>query len=89
MFRFQVFKSNMEYIEKHNKRADNGEVSFRLKMNKFGDITPREFSKLLNGFDEGLKQHQNNTFEVLSQNSTENIKASFSIGRNFEFFFLN
>ena len=49
--RFQIFKANLEFIEKHNAKADAGEVSYRLAMNQFGDMTPNEFSKLNNGFD--------------------------------------
>ncbi|RNA25138.1 cathepsin L [Brachionus plicatilis] len=52
--RFQIFKSNLEFIEKHNARADIGEVSYRLAVNQFADMTSHEFSILENGFDHGL-----------------------------------
>jgi len=40
-----MFKSNMDFIEKHNK----ANKSFTVAMNKFGDLSNKEFSKLFLG----------------------------------------
>jgi len=40
--RFQIFKENLEKITEHNDKK----LSFRMRMNKFGDLTRDEFSKI-------------------------------------------
>jgi len=46
--RFQIFLSNYQKIEDHNKEFVNGRKSYQMGMNKFGDMTHEEFlSKLL------------------------------------------
>lgn len=45
-YRFQVFKQNARFIE--NFSASNN--TFRVAMNKFGDLTVEEFSKIYLGF---------------------------------------
>jgi cathepsin L len=54
-YRLQVWKSNMDLIEKHNADADKGLKTFWLKMNKFGDLTVSEFASIYNGYNETLK----------------------------------
>lgn len=44
--RFDVFQNNLNSIKKHNKNNK----SFKLKLNKFADLSPAEFAKL-----QGLK----------------------------------
>jgi len=39
--KFETFKSNLDYIEKHNSDPTK---TFKLKMNQFGDLTNKEFS---------------------------------------------
>ncbi|XP_074573409.1 oryzain alpha chain-like [Curcuma longa] len=41
--RFEVFKDNLRFVDKHNAAADLGEHSFRLAMNRFGDLTNEEY----------------------------------------------
>lgn len=41
--------ANKIKIVKHNKRYANGEVSFKMDMNKWGDLTHREFLAKING----------------------------------------
>jgi cathepsin L len=43
--RYQIFKTNMDFIEKHNK----ANKSFTVAMNQFGDLSNKEFSKLYLG----------------------------------------
>jgi len=53
--RFNIWKSNLDFIKKHNEDADNGLHTFWVKMNKFGDLTAREFSKIYNGYNSSLR----------------------------------
>ncbi len=41
--RFAIFKDNLETIRKH---MSNGERSFDMALNKFGDLTPHEFKDM-------------------------------------------
>ena len=54
--RFNIWKSNLDFINQHNKQADNGVHSFWLKMNQFGDLTSSEFGAIYNGFNQSLSQ---------------------------------
>lgn len=42
LHRYQVFKDNLAFIERHNSQPD---VSFVMEMNEFGDLTWDEFKK--------------------------------------------
>jgi len=53
--RFNIWKSNEDLIKSHNADAEKGIKSFWLKMNKFGDLTPKEFASIYNGFNATLK----------------------------------
>jgi len=44
-YRLSVYKSNLEYVEEHNRRN----LGFTLGMNKFADLTAEEFKVLFNG----------------------------------------
>lgn len=51
-FRQSVFEENQKLIEKHNDRYKNGEVSFKMAINQFGDLTHEEFDLMANGPDD-------------------------------------
>lgn len=51
----EIFLENQIKIIKHNERYGNGEVSYKLAMNKFGDLSHREFVARMNGFNRTLK----------------------------------
>ena len=53
--RFKIWKSNLEFVEKHNKEADSGIHTYWVRMNKFGDLTSAEFGRLYNGFNASLR----------------------------------
>jgi cathepsin L len=53
--RFSIWRSNLDYVKKHNSEADAGHHTFWLKMNKFGDLTSQEFGRLYNGYNESLR----------------------------------
>ena len=40
--RFTTWSLNLKKVISHNARADRGEVSFRLAMNRFADLTVEE-----------------------------------------------
>ena len=48
--RYGIWKDNMDMIEKHNKRADAGKVTYWLGMNHLGDMTREEIVSTLNGY---------------------------------------
>jgi cathepsin L len=52
--RFQIWQQNSDYILKHNLAADNGYFTFWLRMNRFGDLSNKEFAQY-NGFNASLK----------------------------------
>ncbi|MCI3751392.1 hypothetical protein MQC27_24985 [Escherichia coli] len=49
-YRLSVFEQNQQFIDDHNARFENGEVTFTLQMNQFGDMTSEEFTATMNGF---------------------------------------
>jgi len=49
-FRLKVFLDNKHKIAKHNTRYLNGLVSYKLAMNKYGDMLHHEFISTMNGF---------------------------------------
>uniref|UniRef100_A0A8C0LFH4 Cathepsin L1-like n=1 Tax=Canis lupus dingo TaxID=286419 RepID=A0A8C0LFH4_CANLU len=49
-WRRTVWERNMEMIEQHNQEYSQGEHSFTLAMNAFGDMTNEEFKQVLNDF---------------------------------------
>merc|ERR1712071_57437 len=46
----QVFLDNRQGIARHNTRHLNGEVSYTLAMNKYGDLLHHEFVTTMNGY---------------------------------------
>ncbi|XP_015791309.1 cathepsin L1 [Tetranychus urticae] len=49
-WRKSVFLNNLKKIKAHNERADNGEHTYRLGVNKFADLTFEEFKAAYLGF---------------------------------------
>nr|ACF48469.1 cathepsin L [Triatoma brasiliensis] len=50
MFRMKIFMDNKKKIEAHNAKYEQGEVSYKMMMNHFGDLMVHEFKALMNGF---------------------------------------
>ncbi|NXU54526.1 CATL1 protein, partial [Turnix velox] len=48
--RREVWEKNLRRIQQHNVEESQGQHSFRLAMNHYGDLTDEEFNDLLNGF---------------------------------------
>nr|ABM55577.1 putative cathepsin L-like protease [Maconellicoccus hirsutus] len=55
-FRMKVFMDNKHKIARHNKLFQNGEVSYELEMNHFGDLLHHEFVKTVNGYRHSLRR---------------------------------
>ncbi|KAH8307750.1 hypothetical protein KR044_012242, partial [Drosophila immigrans] len=45
--RLQIFVENKKLIESHNKRYAAGEESYKMGVNKFSDMSPEEFQRLV------------------------------------------
>ncbi|CAH1389724.1 unnamed protein product [Nezara viridula] len=43
--RMAAYEANKMWVENHNKRYENGQVSFKVAMNEFGDLDDEEFGK--------------------------------------------
>lgn len=48
--RMNVFLKNLEKIEAHNKLYESGQVTYKLGVNQFADLTTEEFVQYLNRF---------------------------------------
>ncbi|WP_214289066.1 C1 family peptidase, partial [Acinetobacter pittii] len=44
-----IYLKNKQKIDEHNKNYEKGLVSYHMKMNHFGDLTPQEFKIQMNG----------------------------------------
>lgn len=53
--RYEVWKTHREYVAKHNSEADKGIHSFWLAVNKYADLTNREFVAIYNGYNYTMK----------------------------------
>lgn len=60
-YRFKIFLDTKHKIAKHNRRHASGEVSYTLALNKFADMTNREFVSVMNGYKPHLRQKEANT----------------------------
>jgi cathepsin L len=49
-YRYNVFKTNLAQVEQHNEEYSQGQHSFYLGMNKFGDWTNDEYRTYINKF---------------------------------------
>lgn len=53
MLRFDVFKSNLDFVVQHNEEASAGFHSFTLGMNQFADMTNKEYRQMMLGLNSG------------------------------------
>lgn len=47
--RRNIYVENSKKVREHNQRFDRGEVTYRLALNKYSDLTNEEFISLLTG----------------------------------------
>jgi cathepsin L len=57
-----IWEKNLALINEHNVKADGGEHTFWLGMNKFGDMTSEEFSAKVNGFKKPANKNRTNIY---------------------------
>lgn len=50
----KIYMENKNKINKHNQRYHRGEVTYKLAMNKYGDLLHHEFVKHMNGFNRNV-----------------------------------
>jgi cathepsin L len=55
IIRRSIWEANIAIIRKHNLEADLGVHTYTLGMNKYGDMTIKEFVNQMNGLDLGLR----------------------------------
>jgi len=48
--RKKVFMDNHKFVQEHNAKYQNGEVTYEVGINKFADLTAEEFASMMNGF---------------------------------------
>ncbi|XP_029042333.2 procathepsin L [Osmia bicornis bicornis] len=53
-FRMKIYMDNKHKIAKHNGNYEMKKVSYKLKMNKYGDMLHHEFVNVLNGFNKSI-----------------------------------
>ncbi|XP_046977838.1 cathepsin L-like isoform X4 [Vanessa cardui] len=57
-FRKKIYAENKLKVEKHNRRFERGEVTFRLDVNKYADKLHHEFGHTMNGFNRTAKLNE-------------------------------
>ncbi|NWU23718.1 CATL1 protein, partial [Dyaphorophyia castanea] len=48
--RREIWEQNLRHIQRHNREEARGKHSYRLAMNRFGDLTNQEFNELMSGY---------------------------------------
>lgn len=74
-FRMKIYLENRHRIAKHNKEGK----SFKLAMNKYGDMLPREFASRMNGYRSDLKNHTAHLLTAASFIAPANVAVPESI----------
>jgi cathepsin L len=75
-----IWEKNVRFIQKHNVEESLGQHTYTVKMNKYGDLTNKEFRAMMNGFD--VKAHRINQQNKpalighMFENPTDDIPAS-------------
>ncbi|XP_012255914.2 cathepsin L [Athalia rosae] len=75
-FRMKIFMENKHKVAKHNAKYEMGLVSYKLKLNKYGDMLHHEFVSTLNGF--------NKTGNLLKKTLSRPVGATFIEPANVE-----
>lgn len=53
-FRMKIYMDNKHKIAKHNSNYGKNHVSYKLMMNKYGDMLHHEFVNIMNGFNKSI-----------------------------------
>lgn len=59
-----IWEDNVKFINRHNLEASLGKHTYTVKMNKFGDLTNKEFVAMMNGFNktQGMQRKPGSLF---------------------------
>jgi len=70
--RFAAFKANVDYVQKHNTEYNLGLHTFKTALNKFADMTNKEFRAFYTGFKYVPRNNTNNV-KVLAIDAPDSI----------------
>lgn len=70
LIRREVWENNLRRIEQHNWEESQGQHTFRLGMNHYGDLMDEEFNQLLNGFAPVQHEEPALTFQASAAQKT-------------------
>ncbi|NXC73587.1 CATL1 protein, partial [Anhinga anhinga] len=68
--RREVWEKNLRRIQQHNQEESQGQHTFRLAMNHYGDLTDEEFNQLLNGFTPAQQEEPAQLFQASAAQNT-------------------
>ncbi|KAK4305484.1 hypothetical protein Pmani_022614 [Petrolisthes manimaculis] len=66
-YRESVFQQNQQFIADHNDKFVNGEVTYTLAMNQFGDMTTEEINSAMNGYLGSSSSSSSSSRRVIQQ----------------------
>lgn len=70
--RFMIYKQNYKKVLDNHRKFDKGEVSYKLTLNKFSDLTSQEFSRSYKGLAKmDPKTHKNKEVRLSEDNLPE------------------
>jgi len=69
--RLAAFHANAEFVATHNERFDKGEVTYRVELNQFADMTQAEFKKFYLGFNGAQRNAINNATALVGDAPAE------------------
>ncbi|XP_046422668.1 cathepsin L [Neodiprion fabricii] len=62
-FRMKIFMDNKHKVAKHNAKYEMGLVSYKLELNKYGDLLHHEFVDMMNGFNKSINTLKRSNIE--------------------------
>jgi C1A family cysteine protease len=71
-----IWESNLKYINQHNQEQSLGQHTFTLSMNKYGDMTNKEFASVMNGLKSNKKSLNSIKYSFYKEPKNINIPDS-------------
>ncbi|XP_074111599.1 cathepsin L [Cotesia typhae] len=62
-FRMKIYMDNKHKIAQHNAKYEKGLVSYKLAINKFGDMLHHDFIRMMNGFNKTIDRNLRSTLQ--------------------------
>lgn len=72
--RQQIWLTNKEIIAEHNRKYENGEVSFTMALNQFSDLSSAEFNEMYTG--RNIEDSDDSDQELVVVDPTQEVSAS-------------